>query len=511
MDLSHFSACRGIICAEKGVILCMMRRILSLCLLLAGMTAAAQTTAQQYADRQKDSGPLKGAVWGVLARDASGNTLVEYNSGQRMLPASNMKLVTTGAALHALGPEYRYQTRLGYTGTLREDGTLVGDLYIIGGGDPTLGARDSIALNADALFWKWKSLLKEAGIQRIEGRIIGDGRSFEGNLEHESWSYNDTGTYYGTGGNSLCFYGNALDLQVRASALGEPVKVTQTYPETPWMHFSNYSITGPSGTGNSLYLYTTDLAPYSELRGSFATDRPSKTEHFANKFGALTCAYYFWKNLRSTGWEVTGGYADVDRNGYIRGADFVPVEKAGTPVIAGATESPALKQIVRQTNVRSDNFYAEMIYRTLGDAATELALYDSSYVAVKEVFLDLGLNLEDIGLKDGSGLSRQDTVTPEWMVSFLEAMEKSPAFDAFLSSLPRPGEGTLSGMLSGVPGSSRIRMKSGSMEGTLCYSGYILDTSGRPGITFSFLTNNTTARQADVRAVLSRLLTLLLE
>ena len=489
----------------------MMKRFLTIAAILAFLPAAAQTSAQKYANRQAESGPLKNAVWGVLARDAQGNTLLDYNASQRMLPASNLKLVTTGTALHALGPEHRFSTRLGYTGTILEDGTLKGDLYIIGGGDPTLAAKDSIALKPDALFWKWKTLLKAAGIQRIDGRIVGDGRAYEGNLEQDSWSYNDTGTYYGTGGNALCFYGNAVDYQVKASALGNTVNVTQTYPETPWIHFTNYSFTGPAGTGNSLYLYTTDLAPYAELRGSFATDRPAKTEHFSNKFGALTCAYYFWKSLTSAGWDVTGGYADIDRSGYLRGADFVPVEKAGEPVVIGSTESPTLRQIARETNVRSDNFYAEMLLRAMGESATTLAYYDSSYVAMNEVLLGLGVDPEGVCYKDGSGLSRHDHLSPRWMVSFLEAMEKSPAFDAFLSSLPRPGEGTLNGVLSGNSSAGRVRMKSGSMEGTLCYSGYILDTEGKPQITFSLLTNNTTAKQADVRAVLMRMLSLLLE
>lgn len=488
-----------------------MRLLLTIGALAFTLAAAAQTPAQKYADRLDDSAPLKGAVWGVLAKDAQGNTLLESHSQQRMIPASNLKLVTTGTALHALGPDYRYKTRLAYTGAIREDGTLLGDLYIIGGGDPTLGAKDSTALRADALFWKWKTLLKQAGISRIEGRIVGDGGAYEGNLEQQSWSYDDTGTYYGTGGNALCFYENAIDYQVRASAPGEAVKVTQTYPETPWMHFANHSLSGPAGTGNSLYLYTTDLAPYSELRGSFAVDRPAKTEHFSNKFGALTCAYYFWKNLKDTGWEVTGGYADVDRNGYIRSAGFVPEEKAQEGTVIGFTESPALKEIARETNVRSNNFYAEMLLRSMGEAASGIAVHDSCYMAVNEVLLDLGMDPEALSYKDGSGLSRYNNVSPEWMVSFLQAMQGSPAFDAFLASLPAPGEGTLAGVLSQTPQARRIRMKSGSMEGTLCYSGYILDAAGKPQVTFSLMTNNTLAKQADVRAVLARLLVLLLE
>ena len=472
--------------------------------------AAAQTPAQRYVDQQRQDGPLKGAAWGVLAVDRDGRTLCSYNAGQRLTPASNLKLVTTGTALHAFGPDYRFPTELGYTGEIR-DGVLVGDVYILGHGDPTIGSKDSIATDNGRLFWLWKSLLRNAGIRAIDGRIVGHGATYEGNLEHQSWSYDDVGTYYGSGMSALCFYQNAIDFQVKAAAEGQPVQIQQTYPETPWMHFGNYSLTGPSGTGNSLYLYTTDLAPYSEMRGSFATDRTPKTEHFANKFGALTCAYYFWKNLLDTGWEVKGGYADVDRSGRIRGADFIPRDKAGEPVVVGQTQSAPLRDIARITNVRSDNFYAEALLRAMGEEATRIALYDSCLVAQRQVLEDLGVAGPDIRIADGSGLSRMNYLSPEWMVSYLRAMQGSPAFEAFLASLPMPGEGTLSALLPRVEGRERIRIKSGSMDGVLCYSGYILGADGSPQVTLSIMTNNATSKPAEVRAVLARLLKLLME
>lgn len=449
-------------------------------------------------------------MWGVLALDRDGRTLASLNQSRRMVPASNLKLITTGTALHYFGPDGRFRTRLGYTGQIK-DGVLEGDVYIIGRGDPTLGARDSIALENERLFGLWKNLLTAAGIRAIHGRIVGDGSAYEGNLEHRSWGYDDIGTYYGTGTSALSFYANAIDFSVRAATPGEPVQVQQTYPETPWLHFQNHSVTGPEGTGNSLYLYTTDLAPYAELRGSFATDRRPKTEHFSNKFGALTCAYYFWKNLQESGWEITGGYADIDRSGYIRNSGFVPEEKAGEPVVLGETVSAPMAAIARITNVRSDNFYAEALFRAMGEDRTGVALYDSCLVAQRQVLTELGVNPDGVRQVDGSGLSRMNYVSPEWMVSYLQAMQRSPAFDAFLASLPHPGEGTLSAFLQGVAGRERVCIKSGSMDGVLCYSGYILADDGAPAVTLSIMTNHTTAAPAEVRRVLARLLKLLME
>ena len=475
----------------------------------AALSVQAQSTLQQYISQAAGEGALAGTPVSIMVRDMAGNVMASHSPDTRLTPASNTKLITTGCALHAFGPDYRFKTGLGYSGCI-ENGTLEGDLYIVGGGDPTIGSADSVAYRPEALFWKWKTLLRQAGIERIHGRIIGDGSAYEGHLEHASWNYDDVGTYYAAGSNALCFYENAIDYDVAAGPeAGSPVQFTQVYPETPWMSTLNYGVTGPRGTGNSLYLYTTDLAPYAQLRGTFALGRRPKTEHFANKYGDLTCAYYFWKNLKETGWEVTGGYARVNRNGHISGADESREEPAAKPVLMGSTESPKISDIARLTNWRSDNFYAESFLRAMGEAATRSACYDSCRVAIYDVLEDLGLSTGSIQLADGSGLSRNNYISARWMTDYLLAMRKSPAFGAFLSSLPAPGEGTLSVARLSRKG-ERVRMKSGSMDGVLCYSGYILGPDGAPRYCFSLLTNNAIAPVGEVRTALMGIVEFLL-
>ena len=489
------------------------------CTLVACLTMQAQTTFQQKVDRAVGQEPLRSAVVGVMVQDMQGNVVAEREAQRRMVSASNMKLVTAGTALHALGADFRFETGIGYTGEVDADGTLHGDVYLVGGGDPTIGVVDTMAVKPDALFWRWKSILKQEGISRIDGRIIGDGRQYEGHLENTTWGYDDTGTYYGAGTSALSFYENAIDYSVSAALEGEPVKVVQRYPDTPWMHFTNRSVTGPKGTGNSLYLYTTDLAPYAELRGTFAVDRKPKLEHFANKYGALTCAYYFWQNLRSTGWEVSGGYADIDRDGYVRGSDFVPMEKAGNPKVIGTSLSPTLSRITRRTLVESDNFYAEAIFRHMGEKASGIAVYDSCRVAAREVLEDLfaqagipAATADGLYQEDGSGLSRKNLLSPACMTACLRAMAGSKAFDAFLTSLPQPGEGTLASVLPKLPADqkARLRFKSGSMDGVLCYSGYVLDPEGRPTHVFSLMVNGAAVKTSVLRDLLGGLIESLL-
>ena len=478
------------------------------------------TPAQRYIDNLSRSEDLGTAILEVLAVNAAGDTLAERGCAGKMVPASNMKLITTGTALHSLGSDYRYGTRIGYTGKVREDGILEGDVYIMGGGDPTTASGDSIALPARSLFWKWKSFLAAEGIRGVEGRIIGDGRYFEGLPENHSWNCEDIGTYFGTGGNGLSFYRNKQDWFVKPGpTVGSEVSMTVKYPRTPWVSVVNRSVTGPAGSGNTLYLFTTYLYPSAEARGTFAIDRKPKTDEYSNKFAALTCANEFLRYLAETGFKVSGGAADIDMDGLVRGS----FTKKGEPAaaqnavkVAGTSMSPALGDIARFTNYRSDNFYAETLFRTMGKSATGKDVPDSAAVAVADVLEGLGLKAGNkLQMIDGSGLSRKNYVSPEFMVQFLQAMRKSKAYPAFLASLPSPGaEGsTLKSVLKGDPAeiTSRIRMKSGSMDGVLCYSGYILPSDGNAGnvIVFSIMTNNCTAPAASVRAALSRAVALL--
>ena len=501
----------------------MKRVFFFLVTLLTIFPAAAKkpsTKAQAYIDRIAAEEPLRSAVWGVLAVNGKGDTLAVLNPVQKMVPASNMKLLTTGAALHTLGADFQFETAIGYTGAI-QSGILKGDVYIIGGGDPTLAAPDSIATSAFTLFSRWKAFLSKAGIKQIDGRIIGDGRYLDGAPENPSWNWEDLGTDYGTGGSGLCFYENQKEFSVKAgAAVGDPVTIREGYPETPWMQYTFNGTTARAHTGDELYLFTSDQAPTGAIRGTFAVDRKPRTEKFANKFGALTCAYHFYKYLSRTGISTTGGPADIDCHGLIRcGFETPPSEAAAIPdsiKILGKTLSPPLSKICRETNHRSDNFYAETLLRTLGKREKGVDNYDSCQVVLKGILEKIGADCsEGIRIEDGSGLSRRNYVSPGFMVRFLSAMRSSPAWNAYLAGLPVPGaNGTMRMVLPSLPKETkdRIHLKSGSMNGVLCYSGYITPKpGGKDTICFSILTNNATAEALEVRPLITKIIALLAE
>ena len=485
-----------------------MKKILSICTILWCTTAMAQLKPEaaqvQEAIESIISDPaVENAVIGIYAISGNGRMLADINARTMMVPASNMKLISTGTAIHKLGPDYRFETAIGYDGAI-EDGVLKGNLYIIGGGDPTLGSKDSIAVSLDKVFAQWESMVRKAGIKKIEGRIIGDGRSFDGMMEEPTWLWNDIGTYYGAGTSGLMFYENMQSFNVAAGdSVGAPVKISPSYPDAPWMEFRYNCTTGENGTGDQLFMYTSDLAPVAEIRGTFGLDRGKKRLDCSNKFPEYTCAYYFAEYLKKKGIQCTEGAGD-----YKLDSDW---NANGGINILGKTYSPTLDRIIFETNHASNNIYAETLLRGLSREMTGSACYDSAYVALGDVFKELGVALKGADIQDGSGLSRQNYVSAEFFCRFLEGMMSSPHFDAYAASLPSPGgNGTLSYNMKSYPASvrERILVKSGSMNGVRCYSGYIIPTEGCKDdcIIFSILVNNCTAPTWKLRPLLDKIM-----
>lgn len=483
-----------------------------------------KSPAQAYLDRTLAEEPFRSGLVGALAVKMSGDTIVECGSLRKLIPASNTKLITTGLAIRGLGKDYRLSTALGYSGNV-SDGVLRGDLYIIGGGDPTLASSDPGSLPADSLFSCWKSMLASRGIRRIDGRVIGDGRYLDGPIELDSWAYNDLGTYYGTGCNGLIYSRNILKVNVApGNAEGSPVRVSNFRPNLTWLEFRNNSVTSAPGTGDELYLFNTDLAPVSELRGSYALDEGQDTEEFSHKFGPLACSCAFTDYLGKHGVKVDGepSYIDsygkivsIDRSGRGLGRPEGAARSVPDLHIIGDTESMTVREIARIINSRSDNLYAETLLRILSKERTGSSSYDSCKVVIMRELASLRVDTSTgVRMVDGSGLSRHDNISPDFFCRFLRSMYlDSGCFWDYLSTINRPGAPGMRSSLAGKPEAvrSRIRMKSGSMDGVLCYSGYVMPVSDKKEdvIVFSIMTNNCPDAESQVKAFVNELIYLI--
>jgi len=459
---------------------------------------------------------LKDASVSLCIMDINGEKIIGINEDKMLVPASNMKLISTGAALHELGPDFRFMTEIQYDGEIK-DGTLHGNLYIKGGADPTLGSKDTIATSLETTFHQWKMLLDDAGIEKIEGAVVGDGSWLNGMSEEPSWMWNDIGTYYGSGVTGLMFYENMQSFNVSpGTEEGSPVNIRPSYPDTPWMEFRYSCCTGKPKTGDRLYMYTSDLAPVAEIRGTFGIDRGNKRVDCSNKFPEYTCAYYFTKWLEQRGITCSEGAADLKLTGSVHAAED------SLRTTAGTTSSPSLGKIVFTTNHASNNLYAETLLRTLGKEIKHDSSYDSAYVAIKDVLKKLVRDSsKGIRIQDGSGLSRQNLVSSDFFCRFLIAMTASPHFAYFMESLPMPGgNGTLRYNMGRTSQEikNRIRVKSGSMSGIRCYSGYIMPSGQSDGwsaktapegtLVFSVMVNNCTAPDWEVRRALDKVMEL---
>ncbi len=480
--------------------------VISVALQLFGWSATAaipRTGVQEKVEEICSRPPLATAAVGVFAVTMDGDTLVSVNSRMKLVPASNVKLITTGLALNTLGADYRFETRLGYSGEV-SDGVLHGDLYIIGGGDPTTASKADCAEPVSAVFGSWRRILSEAGITEIEGRVIADPRFFDCvTPEGMGWTYDDLGTNYGAGPVGLNFFENAQNFLVTPGGeVGAAPDVSPRYPDTPWMSYSNHALTGKARTRNTIYYINTHLAPVGEFAGSFPSDRKGGyTLECSNRFAPYTCAYYFCKFLKEKGLDVKGGYADISPSGFVRSVPGVAdsgerAREIGELTILGSSFSPRLALIARDTNCESDNFFAETLLKATAVSRGYSSRYDSCVTAAEEALSEMGLNpAYGCRIFDGSGLSRKNYVSPSFFVSFLRAMASSPVSEAYMASLPYPGgKGTLEFKFPSADAQTRgrIRMKSGSMNGILCYSGYILPSDGDPAhtIVFSLLVNN---------------------
>ena len=471
-----------------------MKKLLFTALMLIPLVSFGQNRVQNYINnKMKTDSLLINAVVGILAVDEQGEEIASWNPDMPMLTASTMKTITTGLGYEVLGPGFRFATRVAYDGHI-EDGILHGNLYIVGGADPTLGSRDTIAFPIDSIFGIWADAVKKAGIRRIVGRIVGDDRIFEEESIPSSWSYGNIGYDYGSGTSGLSFCENLSYFEIEAGAAeGDPVRITPVGPYSPYMTFVNEVTTGKKGSGDNTEYYASSITPIGKFVGTYGVDAKPRTLVQSNKYGPATCASEFAKFLREKGIGCKG-VSDIRQ----MEADYVAPRQDRLTYIA-ETYSPELRRIVKVTNTISNNFFAETIFKMVGKRLVEQETgeecigisYGRARYAIKKYLKDRGVSTYGYTQDDGSGLSRQNYVSPRFFTRFYKMMSASPDFKEYMSTFPGPGRpGTLQSVLRNADPSLKktIYAKSGSLSSVRCYAGYV--DSQRGLIRFAILVNN---------------------
>ena len=473
--------------------------------LLVGTLLQAQTKGkagvQQVVQQLQQDSLFQDAAVGILVTDPQGNEVASWNPDMPLLTASTMKTITTGTALVALGPDYRFTTRIAYSGEVSR-GTLYGNLYIIGGGDPTLGSLDSLATPIDSVFTHWAQALKKAGINRINGTLVADDRFFTHEVIPGTWSWGNLNSTSGVGPSGLSFYENRFRATLFPGLReGDKVIIRNEYPFFPDMQFDNRLTTGASRSRSRTSVRNSDITPIIQLTGSVAAGVDSVAIAGSNKFPPLSCAWQFDKFLNKS---------NIVTTQTIRMIDPKQDPKTESLTLVASWDSPKLNDIIWVTNHISNNFFAETILKTLGKECTGVGAYDSAYVAVNRVLRQMNVPLRGLTMADGSGLSRQNYVSARFFCNYYSKMKESPFFPQFFESFPVPGGfGTLRTVIVNAPNKERIHAKSGTLANVRCYAGYVDAPSGI--YTFAIMVNNYSATQAQIQVGVERFMTSLTE
>lgn len=451
---------------------------------------------------------LQHAVWSVLVQSLdTGETLYALNPDTMVVPASNMKIVSTALAASRLGWDYRYETRLETAGRVG-GGVLRGDLIVAGGGDPTINAHFTAP---DAVFDAWAAALRAEGITRVAGRIIGDDDRFEVDRLGDGWAWDDTAYGYSAPTGALQINENVVEMTVAPGAAeGAPASVAIA---APWSDLVvvNRLTTGPTGS-RPAWSYTRFPASRElVITGVVPAGAEPFTRQVAVDNPTLVFARALKHGLGARGILVEGEAVDIDDIDAARSPDSARstrVAGSANPLAAGTGrrviarhQSPPLAELSKRLMKVSQNLYAETVFHTLS-ASPGPASVEASREAAEEGLARWGLTPRELRMADGSGLSRQNLVSARAIVAILRAMARDARLaDAFEASMPVGGrDGTLASRFKGTRAEDNLKAKTGSLRNVRALSGYLRTASGER-IVFSAIANHFTTPTSAVDAV----------
>ncbi|HEY1040155.1 MAG TPA: D-alanyl-D-alanine carboxypeptidase/D-alanyl-D-alanine-endopeptidase [Bacteroidia bacterium] len=444
---------------------------------------------------------LKPAIVSFCVLNAkTGDQLIENNSKLAMTPASTLKIITTSAALGMVGAGYRYETKLMVDGIFDSvTGLLTGNLVIKGSGDPTLNS-EYFKKKDDAtdLVDEWAAALKAKGVKKITGKIVADNTCFDNNVPG-NWIWSDMGNYFGAPPNGLSYNDNKIKLYFKTGTKsGDSTQLVKQIPEVPGLVFINKITTG--GKDDNAYVYGAPKQNERLMTGTLPPNKSAYEVEIAMPDPAWYCAYALDKALGKAGIET-----------------FNRTEVASNPLkqemqLLYTHKSPVLSSIVYQTNLHSNNLFAETLLKTI---ALKKNGYGSLYAAIDMVlnyWKGRGVDVEGFYMSDGSGLSRSNGISTFQQATILSKIYRDPnMYKTFNSSLPVAGKtGSLASLCKGSFAENNMRAKSGYITRARGYAGYVKTKAGTE-LAFSVLFNNYNCSPTEAKLKIEKFLEALVE
>lgn len=429
---------------------------------------------------------------------------VEYNAKKSLSPASTLKLISSATALMSLGEDFKYSTVLAYSGYI-QDSVLVGNIIIKGSGDPSLGSwRFKNQPDYKQLTEYWAKKIKDLGIKEISGRIFGDGSFFDENVVPDTWVWGDMGNYYGSGAYGLNMNENLYYVTFNPANYMEAATLVKTSPDLPYYQKINRVLTDKVGTGDQVNIYSTPYQDILVMQGFVPMG-----DNFSVKGSipdpALFAAYYLQKKLLENGIKVLEtplSYLEASKKNihYENPPKITPID---------TLFSPLLRDLVHECNFHSINLYAETFLKTPSVVMNVEGAMENAIKGLKQIWLTKGVKLDGLIMKDGSGLSPSNGITPDNMTDVLKVMFLEKSFNAFYESIPIVGvSGTVAGLAKKSRAVGNVRAKSGSINGVRAYAGYFTARNGEM-MCFSMMLNKYNSNYGSATKELEKLIILM--
>lgn len=434
---------------------------------------------------QKDKS-LANASISFLAIDLSNDSIIgNIKDSLSLPPASTVKLFSTATAIELLGPNYFPKTEIYLSVPLTKDSLFIGNLYIKGAADISLGSQyfnheDSLS----QFLWCWADSLYAKGIRKISGDIIGDGSAFGYNGVPNGWAYDDIGNYYGAYHAGLSIYDNWIRFYFQVpSARLKPV-LLKTFPIVSNLTLKNQLI-AQNGVGDNSIIYGGPYNYERTIRGSLSANSSNFIVKGSMPDPEIQFLQAFKDIMQQRGIIIDGQLISCRGN---QDKITLPINYSKLTLIL-EHRGKSVKEIAYWTNMKSVNVFAETLnswigFEKLGEGTTE------NGVRVMEEHWASRINTQGLNLTDGSGLSRSNSVSARNYCELLKYMNLSKNRDIFKSTLPIAGvSGTLSTFCKGQCAEGKMYAKSGTMRRIKSYAGFI-DTGSGKKIAFALIVNN---------------------
>lgn len=469
--------------------------------------------------------------WGIeVVSLTTGKILYSQNADRLFTPASNTKLFTTAAVLALIGPDYKFNTTVETAGTVDKYGRLTGDLVLVGRGDPNLSGR-TLPYNLKTerkqppirVLEGLADQLVQKGVKYIDGDLVADDSYFAFERYGEGWTQDDLVWEWGAPVSALTINDNVMFVNILpADRPGEKAFVSID-PFADYYRVDNRILTTPPGTGpRKIYINREPGSSQLTLWGTIPQDDSGAGEALAIEDPAAFAAQLFRGLLEKRGITIYGktrtkhtelanlqtfSVTALASGGGDRGVGMVPNQA----LVLASYQSPPLLQDLQVTNKVSQNLHAELMLRLLGREKGTAGTIEGGLEVVRGFLAQAGIPPEEYVFYDGSGMSRQNLVSPHAIAKLLAYAAAQPWGRSYQGTLPVAGvDGSLAERFKGTPAQARVTAKTGALGHINALSGYAQTQKG-DRVVFSILANNHKLPSKRAQEIIDRIVQAVVE